>query len=383
MKTFKLIFPVLLTLFLLNSTYAQSRFYGTVTEVIDGKTLVIQPQAKVDIKVELQYIETPEAEQKLYDVVRDHLKNMVLGKVVEFVPKNLNNDTRPIAQVLLGGVDVSQQMIRDGAAWYAVDETSGNNEIEQEIYKRNETLAKNEKRGVWSITNLKPAWEFRAEKAEQLRQIELKKQAEEKAKTENTKTSSKQEKKVTVEKNRPVLSDRYGFEIWSTEIPYNLKPVSAGAVITKGEFDLWYLQDVVRDEGWIGTPILVFNVFDKEDLREIYFGVGYDFKGTNLKKGGNEFTIGVGSNNSGKPFMKEGFYIELDNRKRIELIRKDYRVTTAEIGFAELIAYRITREELTKLSTSKEATLVTGKFKRKLNKHLIDSMKAIITATAK
>jgi len=65
---------------------------------------------------------------------------------------------------MLGGVDLSSQLIRDGAAWHEPATTSGQTPHEAAEYANNQQLAKAEKRGVWSISNLKTPWEIRSER---------------------------------------------------------------------------------------------------------------------------------------------------------------------------------------------------------------------------
>jgi hypothetical protein len=55
-------------------------------------------------------------------------------------------------------------MLRDGAAWYSTSTESAILASEQQIYQESEASAKSEKRGVWGIPGLKPAWEFRIDK---------------------------------------------------------------------------------------------------------------------------------------------------------------------------------------------------------------------------
>ena len=195
MKNIKLIFQIFVLLLFVSSTFAQTRYFGTVTEIIDGRTIVVEPQPKVKVKIQLQYIEVPEAEQKLHGVVKTHLTNLLLNKNVEFKPKNFNQTAKPVGQVFLNGVDVSQQMLRDGAAWYATNEERFQNETESKVYQNYESLAKNEKRGVWSIADLKPAWEFRAEKAERKRQEQLRKKREEQERLAKIRAQKREEAK--------------------------------------------------------------------------------------------------------------------------------------------------------------------------------------------
>ncbi len=145
------------------SAGAQLTIPGEVIDVIDGKTvLVALPSGKV--KVELQYIDVPERGQELHDTIREHLRGLVVGKVVEYRPKMLSTD-RAIGRLTVKNVDVSQQMLRDGAAWHLPSQMSGQEKTEYDIYSSLEAAAKGEKIGVWSIPGLKPAWEIRTAKA--------------------------------------------------------------------------------------------------------------------------------------------------------------------------------------------------------------------------
>ena len=82
---------------------SQHRTFGEVVEVLDGKTVVVVvPTGRV--KVELQYIDVPEDGQALHAAMKAHLRTLVAG---------------------VKGVDVSQQMLRDGAAWHLQFEKSG------------------------------------------------------------------------------------------------------------------------------------------------------------------------------------------------------------------------------------------------------------------
>ena len=56
-------------------------------------------------------------------------------------------------------------MIRDGAAWYSVEQKSGQEPLQSEIYQKPKRRRKLEKLGVWSLPDLKPSWQIRAERA--------------------------------------------------------------------------------------------------------------------------------------------------------------------------------------------------------------------------
>ena len=140
---------------------AQIKNGGNVIELVDAKTVVVQvPSGR--LTVELQYIDVPEPQQTLHKIVTEHVRNMLVGKSVEIQTKGLNGG-KAISKVLLNGNDVSQQLLRDGAAWHMPVQMSGQSPSEFSTYAEAESLAKKEKRGVWSIPNLKPGWQIRAE----------------------------------------------------------------------------------------------------------------------------------------------------------------------------------------------------------------------------
>ena len=164
MQSLKLALFCVIILVMTQPATSQSRFYGRVVQVIDGRTLVLElPTGK--ITAVLQYIEIPEAEQALHQTVRDHIDKMITGKNAEFLVVGIAQD-KMSGQLFVDGVDIGQQMLRDGAAWLVPIDKSGQLAAEYTNYKSNESQAKAERRGVWGIDRLKPAWEFRAEKQE-------------------------------------------------------------------------------------------------------------------------------------------------------------------------------------------------------------------------
>lgn len=167
------------------SGLAQSGFSGRVVEVVDGKTVVIELHTKSRITAQLQFIEVPEPEQELHRVVIDHLKTLVLGKPVSFKPRGITTE-KSIVQLFSDGVDISRQMIRDGAAWHAVLEKSGQDADERAVYESTEERARSERRGVWGRAGMLPAWEFRVAREEQ-------KKLEERARLEEIKRRAREE----------------------------------------------------------------------------------------------------------------------------------------------------------------------------------------------
>jgi endonuclease YncB( thermonuclease family) len=151
------ILSIAVTLGILSSVSAQNALRGEVFDVLDGRTVMVAiPSGKV--KVELQFIDVPIAGEPMSDLVKEHLRGLVQGKNVEYRVRNILSD-RTIGRLTVNAIDVSQQMLRDGAAWHMPVRLSGQDIREFDLYASTEAAARSEKRGLWSAANLKPAWE--------------------------------------------------------------------------------------------------------------------------------------------------------------------------------------------------------------------------------
>jgi endonuclease YncB( thermonuclease family) len=135
----------------------RATMFGNVVDVVDGKTVVIEA-ASGRINAELQFIDVPPAGEPMNGVVTEHLRKLVVGKSAEYRIRNILKD-HSIGRLTVAGNDVSQQMLRDGAAWHVPANISGQDTADFQVYASTEAAAKNEKRGVWAFPDLKPSWE--------------------------------------------------------------------------------------------------------------------------------------------------------------------------------------------------------------------------------
>ena len=154
-----IVLATIVLIFITISASAQIRNTGEVVGLVDGKTVIVSiPTGR--LTVELQYIDVPEPSQDLHAVVKAHVTRLLVGKAVELETRGFTRGTAT-AKLVLNGVDVSQQLLRDGAAWHVPIEVSAQNKAEFDAYAESESLARQEKRGVWSIATLEPSWQFR------------------------------------------------------------------------------------------------------------------------------------------------------------------------------------------------------------------------------
>ena len=119
MKNIKLVFFFILTLIAVDAAFAQSRIGGRVVEIVDGRTVSIEMANGSRVTAQLQYIEVPETGQAFNQTAKEHLQVLVLDKKVEFRARGLMQ-TKTVGQLFLNAVDISQQMIRDGAAFWSL-----------------------------------------------------------------------------------------------------------------------------------------------------------------------------------------------------------------------------------------------------------------------
>ena len=83
------IFILIVLILTVVTAYPQRVFGGTVVEVINGKTVVIELSSGSKLTAVLQFIEIPEAEQPLHQTVKEHLEKLLLGKTVQFQPRRI------------------------------------------------------------------------------------------------------------------------------------------------------------------------------------------------------------------------------------------------------------------------------------------------------
>lgn len=190
MKIMKRLSVLAILLFAASLAHAQATVTGEVVEIVNGKSVILMlPAGKM--LVELQYIEVPEAEQPLHGIVTSHLKTLVLGRRAQYKAIRMLKNGGTVGRLVIDGADVSQQMLRDGAAWHVPSENTGQNKAQADEYAASERSARDEKRGVWSIAGMKTAWDFRADRAAAIAAANAAKSEEKKAAIVSARSKSK------------------------------------------------------------------------------------------------------------------------------------------------------------------------------------------------
>lgn len=373
MKSIKAVSILIIILIASLDAFSQRSLSGKVVEVIDGKTAVVEIGTSGKLTVVLQYVEIPEPEQPLHDLVKEHLAKLIMGKPATVVPKGVVNSST-VARLFVDGTDVSQQMIRDGAAWFALPEKTKKSGAETEIYLSNEAQARAEKRGVWSIAELKPAWQFRAEKRERER-------AEELARFEEIKKQNQEKyQKVSKEKPPPPAAVFSNFEMWKS-----------GRTATMWDDVQFYMQERVYNESglvvshvqqynlsFILTKDVALNLSGETSAPKVICGVAYVRRKAD-KDGDREFFgIGCKSEAAKESFKKSNeLKFTLDGKtknggKAIHLGRQSNE------RFDEMLVYVLDRETFIKIASANSAQMKLGDFSGALPSNFHSMIKELV-----
>lgn len=362
MKIFRTIFLAIFAFVLAQTAFSQQNFVGKVVGVVNGKTAIIEIDPQKRITAELEYIEIPEPEQQLHQTVKDHLQNLLLGKKVQFFAKVLM-PTRLVGKIFLENVDVSQQLLRDGAAWYALPEKKYQDPSESETYQIIEAQAKLEKRGVWGIVDLKPAWEFRAEKAKK----------EEEAYLQNARMSSASNNPAKTAKRQTVTNQAKTspkVELWSNVSGAESAKLSDAKGLYSG-------YNSAANLGYTFTDGAFFNAVSGKQTQKVESKIFYLYQG--MQPGGAQvgFVMAFLSESPDYRFEKlNDLTINADGKKYA--LGKAVRFNRADGSRTqELLAYKIERATLEKLVKAKQIKFTVGSFSGVMTseyKNLIDNL---------
>lgn len=347
------VFIIIVLILTAITAHSQRKFPGVVTEVLDGKTCVVQLQTN-RVTVVLQYIETPEPEQPLHSTVKAHLENLVLGKQIEFLPRIVMRD-RTVGQLVVKGVDVSQQMLRDGAAWHALPEKSGQDETQRQTYEENESQARTEKRGVWSVENLKPSWEYRAE-AEEKRRREEQLAAEQAKNNAFVEEMQRQKKSSTPQKKQ--LSSESSMWAVDEQTPLPKEVMNIGG--------LWVANEPNGRFGFIATPLQKFEYTGK-NTSKIGIGLAYIYFNDPVLGQKQIYILGIESETEKFVFLNNNNLTLTLGKQKINLGKARRNAGAKDLGVRETLIYVIKRDVLEKIANAENISVKVGNFQGKVD----------------
>lgn len=327
---------------------AQEVFNGKITGVIDGRTAIFTTQTGNKITILMDNIEVPDPEQLLSKVVKEHLEKLTLNKDARFVAQSTYSQGF-IGKLFIGDIEINQQMLRDGAAWYNLPEKEFAADRKQ--YQELENLAKSEKLGVWGIVGLKPSWEFRTERYDKeiaAKNLKIKK-ATEKAMADRASTQAKWAEMPETKQNESENKNDNAESIFDPN----------------GKLTEDY--DVFTDKGFVGTPTIILQTTGSRKI----FAVQYHFTGNRIKKGGNQFLVAI----AGVDYDDEVIFLT-GKGERFNL-GSGQRTGSKSVVYI----YNIDRNSLIKMVNSKKVFVKIGVSEAVLDDAFLNAINRLLWAT--
>lgn len=129
-------------------------FEAYVIAVIDGDTvLVLRDQQK--LKLRLADIDAPERAQPFGRQSLEYLKSRVNKKVVQVESRAIDQYGRTVATISLDGIDLNQELVRQGMAWeYSFHHSNS-------AFVALQLEAQQAHRGLWRQTGAQAPWDWR------------------------------------------------------------------------------------------------------------------------------------------------------------------------------------------------------------------------------
>lgn len=143
-----------LFLFVLSCS-GDASFSGKCVGVTDGDTIKVMKGGKA-VRIRLFGVDCPERGQDFYKRAKEFTSDMVYGRVVEVRPVDQDDYGRLVAWVSLEGKTLNEELVSAGMAWWYKRYAPKEKEL-----ARLEKQARKGRKGLWSLPDPTPPWEFR------------------------------------------------------------------------------------------------------------------------------------------------------------------------------------------------------------------------------
>jgi endonuclease YncB( thermonuclease family) len=130
---------------------------GKVVSISDGDTIRVLHNGK-EKEIRLYGIDTPEIGQAFGQKAKDLTSALVAGRKIEVQQKDIDSYGRTVALVFVDGNNLNELIVKNGSAWvykqYCKENFCAN-------WSRLQAKAREQKKGLWSVANSIPPWEWR------------------------------------------------------------------------------------------------------------------------------------------------------------------------------------------------------------------------------
>ena len=251
---------------------------------------------------------------------------------------------------------------------------------ESEIYLSNEAQAKAEKRGVWGIEGLKPAWEFRAEKQQRER-------AEELAEFEEIRKQN-QEKypKVAKKKLPPPPAVFSNFEMWN----------SGRTAGMWDEMQLYMAEQKFNENGlfiykvpqnnisFVITKDVQLNLSGGENRPKIVCSVAFvTGKAKEAKEEKEFFGMGCRSEGDKQSFKNSNHLTFSTDGKKMNFGKALHTGMQTDKRFNEMMVFFLDRNSVTKIAAANNVQIKIGDFSGEMPSNFHSMIKHLVLESAK
>jgi micrococcal nuclease len=139
----------------------ESVVLARVVGVTDGDTIHALVNDYHLLRVRLRNIDAPEKEQAFGQASKQNLSQYIFGRDVELHIFGQDRYGRTLAVIILDGVDINLQQVKDGYAWVYTRYIGESTQDVQARYLGAEAEARESRRGLWYDPDPVPPWEFR------------------------------------------------------------------------------------------------------------------------------------------------------------------------------------------------------------------------------
>lgn len=134
---------------------------GKVIGITDGDTLKVLDSSRIEIKVRLAGIDSPEKNQAFGQRAKQKLSDLVFGKKVQIDCRKKKSYDRQVCVVYLGDTDINLEQVKAGMAWWSRKYAHEQTERQRIDYETAERNAIASRIGLWRDANPVPPWEWR------------------------------------------------------------------------------------------------------------------------------------------------------------------------------------------------------------------------------
>ena len=134
---------------------------GKVVKLADGDSITVLDDDKVQHKVRLAGIDTPERKQPYGQAAKTFLSDRIFGKTVCVGWNKKDRYNRLVGVVRINDEDVNYQLVKAGLAWHYKYYEKEQSAYDRMRYAEAQEDAEDDKKGLWKDKNPIEPWAWR------------------------------------------------------------------------------------------------------------------------------------------------------------------------------------------------------------------------------